>query len=60
VRNLKALDELIGKEGFACGGRITLADCALVPGLFFVEMSCRPPASTRRFRQLRMSLPIGP
>jgi glutathione S-transferase len=37
VRNLKALDVLIGKDGFACCGRITLADCALVPGLFFVE-----------------------
>jgi glutathione S-transferase len=37
VRNLKALDKLIGKDGFAGCGRITLADCALVPGLFFVE-----------------------
>jgi glutathione S-transferase len=37
VRNLKALDELIGKDGFACCGRITLADCALVPGLLLVE-----------------------
>lgn len=37
VRNLKALDKFIGKDGFACGGRITLADCALVPGLFRVE-----------------------
>jgi glutathione S-transferase len=37
VRNLKALDTLIGTDGFACCGRITLADCALVPGLFFVE-----------------------
>jgi glutathione S-transferase len=37
VRNLKALDRLIGKDGFASGGRITLADCALVPALFFVE-----------------------
>jgi glutathione S-transferase len=37
VRNLKALDTFIGKDGFACGGRITLADCALVPGLFFVD-----------------------
>ena len=37
VRNLKALDKLIGDDGFACCGRITLADCALVPGLFFVE-----------------------
>ncbi len=37
VRNLKALDKFIGKDGFACSGRITLADCALVPGLFRVE-----------------------
>ena len=36
VRNLKALDKFIGKDGFACCGRITLADCALVPGLFLV------------------------
>ena len=37
VRNLKALDKFVGGDGFACCGRITLADCALVPGLFFVE-----------------------
>ena len=37
VQNLKALDRLIGKDGFACCGRITLADCVLVPGLFRVE-----------------------
>ena len=37
VRNLKALDKFIGKDGFACCGRITLADCALVPGLFLVD-----------------------
>jgi glutathione S-transferase len=37
VRNLKALARFIGKDGFACCGRMTLADCALVPGLFFVE-----------------------
>jgi glutathione S-transferase len=37
VRNLKALDKFIGKDGFACCGHLTLADCALVPGLFFVE-----------------------
>ncbi len=36
-RNLKSLENLVGKEGYACGGRLTLADCALVPGLFFVE-----------------------
>ena len=37
ARNLKALDRFIGQDGFAGCGRITLADCALVPGLFFVE-----------------------
>jgi glutathione S-transferase len=37
VRNLKALDKMIGKDGFACSGRVTMADCALVPGLFLVE-----------------------
>ena len=37
VRNLEALDKLVGKDGFACCGRITLADCALVPGLFRVD-----------------------
>jgi len=37
IRNLKALDKFIAGDGFACCGRITLADCALVPGLFFVE-----------------------
>jgi glutathione S-transferase len=37
VRNLKALDKFIGKDGFAWCGRITLADCALVPGLIRVE-----------------------
>jgi len=37
ARNIKALNRLIAADGFACGGRITLADCALVPALFFVE-----------------------
>ena len=37
VRNVKALDKLIGKDGFACSGRLTMADCALVPGLFLVD-----------------------
>jgi glutathione S-transferase len=37
LRNLKALDRLIATDGFACMGRITLADCALVPGFFWVE-----------------------
>src|SRR6185369_8936271 len=34
---LKALDRMIGRDGFACLGRVTLADCALVPALFFLE-----------------------
>jgi len=37
VRNMKALDLLIGADGFACCGRLTMADCALVPALFLVE-----------------------
>jgi glutathione S-transferase len=37
VRNIKALDKMIGADGFACSGRVTMADCALVPGLFMVE-----------------------
>jgi len=37
VRNIKALDRMIGKDGFACSGRLTMADCAIVPGLFMVE-----------------------
>jgi glutathione S-transferase len=37
VRNIKALDKSIGQDGFACSGRVTMADCALVPGLFMVE-----------------------
>jgi len=38
MRNLHVLDELIGTDGFAYGGRITLADCALVPALSRVEI----------------------
>ena len=34
----KALDRMIGHDGFACLGRVTLADCALVPALFFLEI----------------------
>ena len=32
----KALDRMIGRDGFACLGRVTLADCALVPALFYM------------------------
>jgi len=35
--NTKALDRMIGRDGFACLGHVTLADCALVPALFFLE-----------------------
>ena len=34
----KALDRMVGRDGFACLGRITLADCALVPALFLLEI----------------------
>ena len=37
ARNIRALDAMIGVGGFACCGRLTMADCALVPGLFLVE-----------------------
>ncbi|OYU71544.1 MAG: glutathione S-transferase [Alphaproteobacteria bacterium PA2] len=37
VRNIKALNKMIGQDGYACCGRLTMADCALVPALFMVE-----------------------
>src|SRR5262249_54723542 len=37
TRNVGALNRMIGSDGFACCGRLTLADCALVPGLFLIE-----------------------
>jgi glutathione S-transferase len=37
VRNVKALDKLVGDDGFAACGRVTLADCALVPAMFLIE-----------------------
>lgn len=37
VRNVKALDRMIGIDGYACCGRITMADCALTPALFMIE-----------------------
>jgi len=37
TRNIKALNKMIGTDGFACCGRLTMADCALVPALFLVE-----------------------
>jgi len=35
--SLAALDRMIGRDGFACLGRLTLADCALVPALAYVQ-----------------------
>jgi len=37
LRNIEALDRIIGTDGFACCGRLTMADCALVPALFLIE-----------------------
>ncbi len=37
VRGLKALEHYIGSDGFAVAGRLTLADCTLVPALFLIE-----------------------
>jgi glutathione S-transferase len=32
--SIRTLDRMIGRDGYACLGRVTLADCALVPALF--------------------------
>jgi len=37
VSSIRTLDRMIGRDGFACLGRLTLADCALVPALSFVQ-----------------------
>jgi glutathione S-transferase len=38
ARGLAALETMIdGSGGFAIGGRLTMADCALVPALFMIE-----------------------
>ncbi|WP_309644131.1 glutathione S-transferase family protein [Phenylobacterium sp.] len=37
IRGIKALEHYIGVDGFAAAGRLTLADCTLVPALFLVE-----------------------
>jgi glutathione S-transferase len=38
LRGLEALEQILdGAGGYACLGRMTLADCALVPALFMVE-----------------------
>jgi glutathione S-transferase len=35
--SIGTLDRMIGRDGFACLGRLTLADCALVPALYYVQ-----------------------
>jgi glutathione S-transferase len=35
--SIRILDRMIGRDGFACLGRLTLADCALVPALSYVQ-----------------------
>jgi glutathione S-transferase len=35
--SVKSLDRMVGRDGFACLGRVTLADCVLVPALFLLE-----------------------
>jgi glutathione S-transferase len=37
VRGVKALEHYIGTDGFAVSGRLTIADCSLVPALFLIE-----------------------
>jgi glutathione S-transferase len=37
IRGVKALEHYIGTDGFAVRGRLTIADCTLVPALFLIE-----------------------
>jgi len=37
VSSIRTLNRMIGRDGFACLGRLTLADCALVPALSYVQ-----------------------
>lgn len=37
ANSIRTLDRMIGRDGFACLGRLTLADCALVPALAYVQ-----------------------
>lgn len=37
IRGIKALAHYLGDDGFAVSGRLTMADCTLVPALFLVE-----------------------
>jgi glutathione S-transferase len=59
VRNLKALDRLIGRNGFACLGRIRWRIARLRRDSSGSRRSCRRVVSTRRFQPMRKSPPIG-
>jgi glutathione S-transferase len=37
IRGVNALERYIGTDGFAVLGRLTIADCTLVPALFLIE-----------------------
>jgi len=37
VRGVGALERYVGSDGYAVGGRLTIADCTLVPALFLIE-----------------------
>jgi len=37
IRGVGALEHYIGQDGFAVAGRLTIADCTLVPALFLIE-----------------------
>jgi glutathione S-transferase len=37
IRGVEALEHFVGEAGFACGERLSLADCALAPALFLIE-----------------------
>jgi glutathione S-transferase len=37
IRGVNALEHYIGTDGFAVLGRLTIADCTLVPALFLIE-----------------------
>ncbi len=37
IRGVGALEHYIGDDGFAVGGRLTIADCTLTPALFLIE-----------------------
>ncbi len=56
----QALDRMIGRDGFACLGRLTLADCALVPALFYVETCWGTGVSPTRSPRTPTWPPTGP